>query len=91
MQMEPELFAASDLNGLRDDLRAAGLDSWQAAELIGAFLVQRGYGVSNQDARSAAAAHRIGRLQPRLDAAGATATRPDDVARTRAPVPASIC
>lgn len=55
MVIEPELFALSDLNSLRSELRAAGLDSWQAAELIGAFLLQRGYGVSNLDARNAAA------------------------------------
>ena len=65
MQREPELFAASDLSTLRDDLRAAGLDSWQAAELIGAFLSQRGYGVSNLDARCAAA--RIESLGCRID------------------------
>ena len=55
MSIEPEVFTASDLLTLRDDLRGSGLDSFQAAELIGAFLAQRGYGVSNQEARSAAA------------------------------------
>ena len=55
MQIEPETFAATDLQALRDELRASGLDSWQAGELIGAFLAQRGYGVSALEARSAAA------------------------------------
>ena len=53
MQTEPELFAQTDLTTLRDELRQAGVDSWQAAELISAFLVVRGYGVSHHDARSA--------------------------------------
>ena len=55
MSIQPEIFTAVDLTTLRDELRRAGLDSFQAAELVGAFLTQRGYGVSNQDARSAAA------------------------------------
>jgi hypothetical protein len=55
MSIEPEIFTAADLKTLRDELRGSGLDSFQAAEMIGAFLTQRGYGVSNQDARSAAA------------------------------------
>ena len=54
MQTGPEMFATTDLTALRDELRQAGLDSWQAAELISAFLAIRGYGVSNHDARSAA-------------------------------------
>ena len=55
MRIEPEIFTSVDLSTLRDELRGSGLDSFQAAELIGAFLTQRGYGVSNQDARVAAA------------------------------------
>ncbi len=55
MRVEPEIFTAVDLTTLRNELRGSGLDSFQAAELIGAFLTQRGYGVSNQDARDAAA------------------------------------
>ena len=55
MQVEQEIFTATDLQTLRSELRSSGLDSFQAAELIGAFLTQRGYGVSNQDARNAAA------------------------------------
>jgi hypothetical protein len=49
-----EKFAASDLSCLRDELMQSGLDSWQAAELIGSFLAGRGYGVSSHAARSAA-------------------------------------
>ncbi|SFS04549.1 hypothetical protein SAMN05421771_0937 [Granulicella pectinivorans] len=57
MKMEPmqdvavEKFATSDLSGLREELKQAGLDSWQAAELISSFLMLRGYGVSNHAAR----------------------------------------
>jgi len=39
---------------LREDLRQAGLDSRHIAELIRGFLAERGYGVSHDDARSAA-------------------------------------
>jgi hypothetical protein len=49
-----EKFTPTDLSSLREELMQSGLDSWQAAELIGAFLNGRGYGVSNHDARSAA-------------------------------------
>jgi hypothetical protein len=49
-----EKFTATDLSSLRAELMQSGLDSWQAAELIGSFLSGRGYGVSNDDARSAA-------------------------------------
>jgi hypothetical protein len=49
-----EQFAEADLNGLREDLMKSGLDSWQAADLISSFLAARGYGVSTQDARTAA-------------------------------------
>ena len=49
-----EKFSATDLSCLREELMQSGLDSWQAAELIGAFLAGRGYGVSNHAARSAA-------------------------------------
>ncbi len=49
-----ETFAVSDLSALRGELRQAGLDSWEAGELISAFLSVRGYGVSNTEARSAA-------------------------------------
>jgi len=49
-----EKFPATDLSSLRDELMQSGLDSWQSAELIGAFLSARGYGVSNHAARGAA-------------------------------------
>jgi hypothetical protein len=49
-----EKFTATDLSSLREELMQSGLDSWQAAELIGSFLSGRGYGVSNHAARSAA-------------------------------------
>lgn len=54
MQINPGSFTASDLSNLREELQQAGLDSWQAAELISAFLNGRGYGVSNSEARTAA-------------------------------------
>lgn len=54
MESTPHNFAASDLSGLREELQQAGLDSWQAGELISAFLSGRGYGVSNSEARTAA-------------------------------------
>lgn len=49
-----DLFAAADLSSLRVDLLQSGLDSWQAGEVISAFLVGKGYGVSNFEARHAA-------------------------------------
>ena len=49
-----EKFPAADLTDLRDELTRSGLDSWQAAELISAFLSGRGYGVSPTEARTAA-------------------------------------
>ena len=55
LSTSPENFTAADLSSLRSELQHAGLDSWQAAELITAFLTARGYGVSNREARTAAA------------------------------------
>ena len=49
-----EIFSDAELIGLREELLKAGLDSWQAADLISSFLAARGYGVSTQDARKAA-------------------------------------
>jgi hypothetical protein len=51
---DSERFPADDLNDLREELRHSGLDSFQAGELLSAFLVARGYGVSNDEARGAA-------------------------------------
>lgn len=49
-----EQFPEADLAGLREELLKSGLDSWQAAELISGFLAAHGYGVSTQEARTAA-------------------------------------
>lgn len=49
-----EQFSDDELKTLRDELRHSGLDSFQCAELLTAFLSQHGYGVSNADARTAA-------------------------------------
>jgi hypothetical protein len=46
-----EKFAASDLVNLRTELQQCGIDSWQAVEVLRAFLAGRGYGVSTQGAR----------------------------------------
>lgn len=54
MKTDIEKFTPADLSSLREELLQSGLDSWQAAELIGSFLSGRGYGVSNHDARHAA-------------------------------------
>lgn len=54
MRNQIEKFGTADLSGLREELMQSGLDSWQAAELISSFLVGRGYGVSNHDARVSA-------------------------------------
>jgi hypothetical protein len=50
-----EKFKEDELNYLRAELLRSGLDSFQVGELLAAFLVQRGYGVSSDDARSAVA------------------------------------
>jgi hypothetical protein len=50
-----EKFPVDDLALLRTELRCAGLDSFQVGELIAGFLAQRGYGVSANEARVAAA------------------------------------
>lgn len=50
-----ERFKSDELNHLRVELQRSGLDSFQVAELLAAFLAQRGYGVSTDDARTAAA------------------------------------
>jgi uncharacterized metal-binding protein len=55
-----EKFDSTDLNGLRQELLKAGLDSWQAADLISSFLAARGYGVSTQAARRMASHLEIG-------------------------------
>ena len=50
-----EKFPHDELKTLRDELRQAGMDSFQSAELLASFLTQHGYGVSIHQARVAAA------------------------------------
>ena len=50
-----EKFNVADLLALRSDLLQSGVDSFQAAEIVTSFLSGRGYGVCNEEARSAAA------------------------------------
>ena len=47
-------FSQSDLESLRKELLQAGLDNWQAGELVASFLVARGFGVSAGEARQVA-------------------------------------
>jgi hypothetical protein len=49
-----EKFSAADMAALRQDLLQAGVDSFQAAEIVANFLTGRGYGCSSQEARSVA-------------------------------------
>jgi hypothetical protein len=55
MMSDFEKFPPDELKTLRDELRQSGLDSFQSAELLAAFLNQHGYGVSSDQARHAAA------------------------------------
>jgi hypothetical protein len=48
-----EKFAASELTSLRNELMQSGIDAWQAAEVLSAFLAGRGYGVIPEQARDA--------------------------------------
>jgi hypothetical protein len=48
-----ERFAASELATLRNELMQSGIDMWQAAEVLSAFLAGRGYGVIPEQARDA--------------------------------------
>jgi hypothetical protein len=50
--LNDEKFSAADVADLRGELMQAGLDSWQAAELVSSFLNARGYGLSSEGARS---------------------------------------
>ena len=50
-----EKFPDEELSILRNELKGAGLDSFQIADLLAGFLAQRGYGVSTDQARAAAA------------------------------------
>ncbi len=69
---EIEKFPVADLAGLREELLNSGLDSWQAADLIRAYLSGRGYGVSNHAARHTAtrlesAGYNVQRMQEELE------------------------
>ncbi len=46
-----EKFSSGELTSLRNDLMQAGLDSWQAADVVSGFLAGHGYGVSTQAVR----------------------------------------
>lgn len=48
-----EQFAVNELTNLRDELMRSGIDVWQAAEVLSAFLAGRGYGVIPEQARDA--------------------------------------
>jgi lipopolysaccharide biosynthesis regulator YciM len=48
-----EKFSMSELANLRCELMQAGIDSWQAADVVSAFLVGRGYGVDTASVRAA--------------------------------------
>lgn len=49
-----EKFTPSDLLTLRGELLRAGVDTFQAAEIVASFLSGRGYGISSHEARSVA-------------------------------------
>lgn len=49
-----EKFPAAELAGLRTELVQSGMDSFQAAELLTAYLAGRGYGVDPTLVRDAA-------------------------------------
>ncbi len=62
-----EQFPQDELKTLRDELRQTGMDSFQSAELLAAFLTQHGYGVSNHEARVAAVRiEQVGFALPRM-------------------------
>jgi hypothetical protein len=48
-----EKFAANELANLREEIMRSGIDMWQAAEVLSAFLAGRGYGVNPEQARDA--------------------------------------
>jgi len=48
--MTAERFSVPELTALRNELIHGGLDARQAAELLQAFLIGRGYGVSPEAA-----------------------------------------
>jgi hypothetical protein len=54
-----EKFSMSELARLRSELMQSGIDSWQAAEVVSTFLIDRGYGVDTFAMRNA-----VTRLEP---------------------------
>jgi hypothetical protein len=83
VDINAEPFAAGKLSHLREELPHSGLDSWQAGELLAAFLTEHGYGVSVYEAQRAA--QRIGSVRYSLVQMREElrATRPCDVASLR--------
>ena len=43
-----EKFSTAELTRLRQELMQSGLDSWQSAEMVTAFLSAHGYGVKSE-------------------------------------------
>ncbi len=56
-----EKFTPSELAELRNELMKSKIDSWQAADMVSAFLAGRGYGVNVNAMRKAV---------PRMDILG---------------------
>jgi hypothetical protein len=52
-QSKVEKFSISELTRLHNDLQEHRNDSWQAADVVSAFLVGRGYGVNMDMVRRA--------------------------------------
>jgi hypothetical protein len=48
-----EKFSMSELTRLRSELMQSGIDSWQAADVVSTFLIDRGYGVDTFAMRNA--------------------------------------
>jgi hypothetical protein len=51
-----EKFSMSELTNLRNEFQEHRSDSWQAADVVSAFLVGRGYGVNSASMRQAVSA-----------------------------------
>jgi hypothetical protein len=50
-----EKFSMSELEKLRNELMQSAIDSWQAANVVSAFLTGRGYGVNSTTVRNTVA------------------------------------
>jgi hypothetical protein len=59
-----EKFTPDELAELREKLMKSKTDSWQAAEMIAAFLAGRGYGVNAFDMRNAISQLAVRRNSP---------------------------